>query len=1125
MPIATLPDFGRLGVVADSIGSALPVGAWSDARNIRFTGLEMQKALEPSLLVAFDYVTNGDPLWMQGWSDGLSTYIAVATQGKLWFLQRNNPADAGTWVDATRLTGDYQEDGSWDSFAWGDSCIFNNTIDPPQIFNQDTLVFEDLPNWGLVSSASDITTFGPPTIQKAVSCRILRPYKNQLMAFGVTENSVYEPNTVWWSNTTTLATYDPLKFEGGGPPLWDYTSPATISAKTEVGVGSGEITAAWPLNENMVVYTESSSSLVQFVGGQLVMSVRRLFNKGAAGIHCVEEFNNQHFVVSRDQIYIHDGGSTIVLIAKDRVEEEFFERIGKGGRFGGAGNVNWDLIQVVKNPDRKEISIVYNTQRDTTDEEDIDGVPPYPACLVYACGAYEQAIISIAPTVYCTFDFVSNPGNGLTLPNIGTTGLPLLVSNSTQIQWGMSPPTGYNVCAGKYAIEMAPGSTGGISMDGSQSGLSGDGATSRVFTFSRVMSTVPTSYFVRVVHSNGDLIMGTQPGGEYYIDVNAGGYIVNSGLVLGAETFVLTVELTVNGDGNGWWRIWKNYDLVVDAIVDHPTVNLAAIGTITSIYVVATQAIGKIDDLWFKPAAMTDEDIAALKDGWDRNKVTYVDPNPNCPWIPAGMSLWLDAADEDTLTLSGQNVLQWDDKSGNNRHAVAEGPNSFTVLQVGQAGLLGNKAKINNLNVIRSPGVSSRMIWPAPFPTKTIVVVWRWRTPDAYDHPWEMAGDFHGYSPGDRDTPVFGNLGGKKGYNGDIRVSGSYLGLNSGNLLKRTTFHWGEQATLTMDVAETNFTALGHVSADTRNPNVDYMEVLAYDRELTLEEHELIEGYLHWKWGIQYNIAPGHTYENNAPGLPAPTPVVVPPGPLWIPTDMPGGDLLMWLDAGDAGTVTLVSGGVQQIDDKSGNGSHVTAFDATKRPLYDDAGLSTARFTFTNDHLVRAGVSTPSGQFSVFFVAKMTGTVSGINVLMSSATDLGSFNAPNWGVFSQNESMYGRQNQGAELYMSPVPFTHTWPFIYDATWDSASLFTQTRDGGELVSQATAVAVATNWTMNIGWDATSGRPLDGSFQEMLLVRGVVTDELRRKIQGYLAWKWELEAKLPPDHIYRNYAPRN
>lgn len=358
-----LPNFGRYGVVADTLNSALPIGTWTDAKNMRFSGIQMEKMLEPTLS-AMLVDSNNDALtedaqWMQGWSDGLSTYVAIATQTELWFLLRNESTSPGVMTLATRAVGgSYSPNGKWDSFAWGDTCIFNNQVDPPQIFDRNTNRFIDLPNWGVISSAQDIADGVDPSINTGASCAILRPYRNFLVAFGIIESGIYQPNAVWWSDATALATLYPGPIAGGGPPLWDYESPATLSGKAEVGAGSGAIRAAEILNENMVVYTEGAVTLMLFTQGVSVMSFRRIFGKGAAGLRCVTEFNNRHFVVGRDQIYVHDG-SSVQLIAKDRVETEFFSRLGKGGRFGGNG-IDWDNIRVVRNPDRKEI-IVYTT--------------------------------------------------------------------------------------------------------------------------------------------------------------------------------------------------------------------------------------------------------------------------------------------------------------------------------------------------------------------------------------------------------------------------------------------------------------------------------------------------------------------------------------------------------------------------------------------------------------------------------------------------------------------------------------------------------------------------------------------------------------------------------------------
>lgn len=364
-----LDNFGKFGVVADTLNAALPIGTWTDAKNMRFSGLQMEKMLEP--------LAEGPPLygegelgpvqWMQGWADGFSTYVIIAAENRLYFLRRKNAADTGIWVEVSKGGSAYSSEGRWSSFSWGDTVIFNNQVDPPQIFNPGKLRFADLPNWGLVSTATDIANFAPPSRYTNARCKILVPYKNFLIAAGVTEGGRYQPNTVWWSDTTNLSTYKTSGPAGNGPPLWDYESPATLSGKSEVGIGSGSITCAAPLNENLVIYTDGSTTNMQFVGGGSVMSFRRLFQKGAAGLNCAAEVGNQHFVVSRDQLYVHDG-SSVSLIAVDRVEEEFFRRVAKGGRHGTSADGTepaWDDVLVAKNPDRKELTVAFQNREAT----------------------------------------------------------------------------------------------------------------------------------------------------------------------------------------------------------------------------------------------------------------------------------------------------------------------------------------------------------------------------------------------------------------------------------------------------------------------------------------------------------------------------------------------------------------------------------------------------------------------------------------------------------------------------------------------------------------------------------------------------------------------------------------
>jgi hypothetical protein len=302
--------------------------------------------------------------WLQGWADGLSTYMAVAavasvdSQDYLYFWKNNGGGDGGNWVVAG---GPYDPAGQWQSFAWGDSCIFNNGINAPQIYNPNTALFEDLPNWGMISNAEDLGSQFDDlerSVDTKAACTVILPFKNFLVALGVTESGLYRPNTVWWSNASSLVGYNKSTDGTGGPPDWDYPNPGSLSGKNEVGVGDGALTWGNVLNENLVCFTDGSATAMTLTGGSLVMGFRRLFNKGCAGLNLSCEFNNRLFVLSRDQIYQTDG-STVGLIAKDRVEEEFFKRAGKGGRFKG-GDIDFKAMQVIKNPDRKEIHLNFS---------------------------------------------------------------------------------------------------------------------------------------------------------------------------------------------------------------------------------------------------------------------------------------------------------------------------------------------------------------------------------------------------------------------------------------------------------------------------------------------------------------------------------------------------------------------------------------------------------------------------------------------------------------------------------------------------------------------------------------------------------------------------------------------
>jgi hypothetical protein len=46
---------------------------------------------------------------------------------------------------------------------------------------------------------------------------------------------------------------------------------------------------------------------------------------------------------------------------------------------------------------------------------------------------------------------------------------------------------------------------------------------------------------------------------------------------------------------------------------------------------------------------------------------------------------------------------------------------------------------------------------------------------------------------------------------------------------------------------------------------------------------------------------------------------------------------------------------------------------------------------------------------------------------------------------------------------------------------------------------------------------------GRIGEIILYSTALSSQQRQQVEGYLAWKWGLQANLPPTHLYKNYPP--
>ena len=131
--------------------------------------------------------------------------MAVPIQSEVFWLYMGlakgyTVQQSGTHSDITRAAGDYTGAATdkWNGGVLGGIPVITNGVDAPQ-------------SWSPVSASQQLIDL--PNWPANTSCRIIRPFKNFLVAFNITLSSTVSPYKIKWSNPA-----DP----GSVPSSWDH---------------------------------------------------------------------------------------------------------------------------------------------------------------------------------------------------------------------------------------------------------------------------------------------------------------------------------------------------------------------------------------------------------------------------------------------------------------------------------------------------------------------------------------------------------------------------------------------------------------------------------------------------------------------------------------------------------------------------------------------------------------------------------------------------------------------------------------------------------------------------------------------------------------------------------------
>lgn len=330
MAIISYNNLSSIGLIKDVNPKSLPANdkdgfAWTNVQGMRFKDGVITKLPGYELLI--DTTSTIIPYFETRITNGSNSFYVYAGYNKIYCYF------TGTHYNITRQSGGTDVNyAATANFPWNVALlngfpIFNNGVDIPQA-------------WTTVNQSTKLSNLAAwPTSNTAA---VIRAYKAYLIALDVTDAIPKRySNKVKWSGSA---------LPGALPTTWDYTDPTNDAGEIELNDSEGYLVDCLPLNDYNILYKNTSTYIMAFVGGNQIFAFRKLFpSVGMLAKNCAVAFENKHFVVTNDDVIVHDGNSFQSVIDTRNRKYLFSNMV--------PGNVSRTFC--VPNYDQSEIWICY----------------------------------------------------------------------------------------------------------------------------------------------------------------------------------------------------------------------------------------------------------------------------------------------------------------------------------------------------------------------------------------------------------------------------------------------------------------------------------------------------------------------------------------------------------------------------------------------------------------------------------------------------------------------------------------------------------------------------------------------------------------------------------------------
>lgn len=283
-----------LDAIVDVQADDLPPEVWSGLLNVAFRRNQAQRVLGYSSVFAGS--TEG-PVHLRPLLTPVAPYWLYATDADSIFV-----TDGTTHFDITPTVAPAPTiNDAWTSTALNGIAVMNDNSGAPWYWdNQTANPMLPLPGW-----------------QAGHNCRVIRSYKNYLIAMAYDDGVNFIPDLVVWSDAAEPGTV---------PQEW-LPSASNDAGFRSLSDSPGEILDGQTLRDQFIIYAKNAVYTLNFIGGNFIFALRQLVSStGILARNCVVEVAGKHYALTDNDIVAHDGHSARSLLDR-RWRRFFFERL------------------------------------------------------------------------------------------------------------------------------------------------------------------------------------------------------------------------------------------------------------------------------------------------------------------------------------------------------------------------------------------------------------------------------------------------------------------------------------------------------------------------------------------------------------------------------------------------------------------------------------------------------------------------------------------------------------------------------------------------------------------------------------------------------------------------------